>query len=216
MGQVVQTNGLGPWDLTTVGEQDDVAAKARYNNIKVHFGDIFGICGFKGGEPKKDDPAQKWKGRFVFRGSDVKMNTMTLQFSMNYRHPRQRLKHPRAIDAYGLIDGHTSSQCDAEQAYVQSHLGGTETWVRVSKDTWPSEWTGKFRKPVVLLKLAFYAHQTPVVTYWESHCKDRLIAGGFTPVSDLNSMYWHSKFKLLLMVYVDDFTMSGPCENMSK
>ena len=60
------------WDLTTVREQDDVAAKARYNNIKIHFSDIFGICGFKASEFKKDDPAQKWKGRFVFRGSDVK------------------------------------------------------------------------------------------------------------------------------------------------
>ena len=59
-------------DLTTVREQDDVAAKARYNTIKVHFGGIFGICGLKGSELKKDDPAQKWKGRFVFRGSDVK------------------------------------------------------------------------------------------------------------------------------------------------
>ena len=29
-------------------------------------------------------------------------------------------------------------------------------------------------------------------------------------------MYWHSKLKLLLMVYVDDFKMSGPSENLSK
>ena len=36
------------WDLTAVGEQDDVAAQARNNNIKVHFGCIFGICGVKG------------------------------------------------------------------------------------------------------------------------------------------------------------------------
>ena len=28
------------WDLTTVREQDDVAAKARYNNIRVHFADF--------------------------------------------------------------------------------------------------------------------------------------------------------------------------------
>ena len=60
------------WDLKTVREQDDVAAQARHNNIKVHFGDIFGICGVKGSELKKEDPAQKWKGRFEFRGSDVK------------------------------------------------------------------------------------------------------------------------------------------------
>ena len=28
-------------------------------------------------------------------------------------------------------------------------------------------------------------------------------------------MYWHSKLKLSLMVYVDDFKMFGPSENMS-
>ena len=61
------------WDPIAVNrERDDVAAKARYNNIKVHFGDIFGICGAKGGEFKKNDLAQKWKDRFVFRRSDVK------------------------------------------------------------------------------------------------------------------------------------------------
>ena len=52
--------------------------------------------------------------------------------------------------------------------------------------------------------------------YWESHCKDRLIAGGFTAISDWNSMYWRSKLKLLLIVYLDDSNMSGPGENMSK
>ena len=63
--------------------------------------------------------------------------------------------------------------------------------------------------------LALYGHPG-AGGYWESHCKERLIARGFTPVPDWNSMYWHSKLKLLLMVYVDDFKMSGPCENMSK
>ena len=66
-----------------------------------------------------------------------------------------------------------------------------------------------------VIKIVFYGHPD-AGDYWESHCKDRLIAGGFTPVSDGSSMYWHSKLKLLLMVYVGDFKMSGPCENMSK
>ena len=83
------------WDLITVREQDDVAAKARYNNINVHFGGIFGICGFKGSELKKDDPAQTWKGRLVFHGSDIKDEYNDAAISMNYRHPRQHLKHPK-------------------------------------------------------------------------------------------------------------------------
>ena len=67
----------------------------------------------------------------------------------------------------------------------------------------------------MLLKWVLYGHPD-AGGYWESHRKDRLVAGGFTPVSDWNSMYWHSDLKLLLMVYVDDFKMSGPCENMNK
>ena len=188
MGQIVQTDCTGS---NTFREQDDVAAKARYNNIKVHFGDMFGICGVKGSEIKKTDADPKWKGRFVFRGSDVKDEyNDTAIFNDVYSSPAT-LEASKAVDAYGLIGGPTSSQCDAEQAYVQSRLGGTEPWVRIPKDRWPAEWAGKFRKPVALLKLALYGH--PIAGgYWESHCKERLIAGGLTPVPDWNSMYWHS------------------------
>ena len=51
---------------------------------------------------------------------------------------------------------------------------------------WPAEWAGKFHKPVVL-KLALYGHPD-AGGYWESHCKERLIAGGFTPVPGWSSM----------------------------
>ena len=114
-----------------------------------------------------------------------------------------------------MTDGFTSSQCDAEQAYVQFRLGGIETWARIPEDRWPAEWAGRFRKPVVLLKLALRGHPD-AGGYGKSQCKERLVAGGLTPVPDWSSMYWHSKLKMLLMVYVDDFKMSGPSENMSK
>ena len=67
----------------------------------------------------------------------------------------------------------------------------------------------------LFLKLALYGHPD-AGRYLESHCKDRLIAGGSTPVPDWNSMYWHSKLFFLLMVYVDDFKVSGPFENMNE
>ena len=203
------------WDLNTVREQDEVAAQARCNNIKVHFGDIFGICGVKGSEFQEGDPAKKWKGRFVFRGSDVKDEYNDTAIFNELSSSPATLEASKAVDTYGLIDGNTSSQCDAELAYVQSRLGGTETWVRIPKDRWPVEWAGKFRKPVVLLKLALYGHPD-AGGYWEFHCKEKLVAGGFTPVHDWNSMYWHNKLKLLLMAYVDDFKMSGPVENMNQ
>ena len=112
------------WDLTTVREQDDVTAKAQDNNIKVRFGDIFGICGDKGGELKEDDPAQRWKRRFVFRGSDVKDEYNDTAVFNELSASPATIEASNAVDAYGLISGHTSSQCDAEQAYVQSRPGG--------------------------------------------------------------------------------------------
>ena len=37
----------------------------------------------------------------------------------------------RAADAYGLFPGHAVQQSDAEQAYTQAWLRGTETWIRL-------------------------------------------------------------------------------------
>ena len=145
------------WDLATVREQDEVAAQARNSNIKVHFGDIFGICGVKGSEFKEGDPAKKWKGRFVFRGRDVKDEYNDTAIFNGLSAFPAILEASKAVDAYGLIDGHTSSQCDAKQAYVQSRLGGTETWVRIPKDRWPAEWADKFRKPFAIKIGALWA-----------------------------------------------------------
>ena len=122
------------------------------------------------------------------------------------------LEASKAVDAYGLIDGNGSSQCYAEQAYVQSRLGGIPTWVRIPRDRWPPGWKGKCQNPVVRLNLALYGHPD-AGGHWEAHCKDKLEAGGFIPVPDWNSMCWHKELKLLLMVYVDDFKLSGPAKN---
>ncbi len=35
----------------------------------------------------------------------------------------------RAADTYGLLKGHKIMQADAKQAYTQSELKGTPTWV---------------------------------------------------------------------------------------
>eukprot|EP00972_Heterocapsa_arctica_P025538 3759700-Heterocapsa_arctica.AAC.1 len=38
------------------------------------------------------------------------------------------LEAAKSVDAFGLLPGHDVEQCDAQQAYVQSKLGGTPTW----------------------------------------------------------------------------------------
>ena len=39
---------------------------------------------------------------------------------------------------------------------------------------------------------------------------------GFVPIPDWRSCFWHKELSLLLVVYVDDFKMSGPSANISK
>ena len=121
----------------------------------------------------------------------------------------------KAGDFYGFIEGHSSETADAEQAYTQSLLGGTETWVKLPKERWPKEWVGKYRDPVVRLRLALYGHPDSG-GFWEQKCDTHLQSVGFEPIVDWRSCYFHKKWQLFLVVYVDDFKLSGPQANLAK
>ena len=82
----------------------------------------------------------------------------------------------------------------------------------LKNDRWPAQWAGKFRNSCAIKVGALWASRR-----WRIlgiSLQREIGCWGLTPVPDWNSMYWHSKLKLLLMVYVDDFKMSGPIENM--
>eukprot|EP00972_Heterocapsa_arctica_P009239 1362884-Heterocapsa_arctica.AAC.1 len=110
------------------------------------------------------------------------------------------------------MPNHSIGHCDAEQAYVQSKLGGIITWVTLPKERWSEAFNG-FDEPVVIFRLSLYGHPD-AGGYWEAQCKPKLLEGGFTTVADWTSVNWHPKLELLLMVYVDDFKLSGPSFNM--
>ena len=46
--------------------------------------------------------------------------------------------------------------------------------------------------------------------YWEAHCEAHLKSVGFESIPNWRSAYIHKKLKLALVIYVDDFKMSGP------
>ena len=71
------------------------------------------------------------------------------------------------------------------------------------------------RDPVVPLKLALYRHPD-AGGYWERHCETQLRSVGFVPIPDWRSCFWHAGLRLFLVVYVDDFKMSGPQDNMAR
>ena len=72
-------------------------------------------------------------------------------------------------------------------------------------------------EPVCPLVLALYGHPD-AGGYWERHCTERLMQCNFQPIdqSSWRSVFWHETLKLLLVVYVDDFKLAGPAENVPK
>jgi len=120
----------------------------------------------------------------------------------------------RCGDAYGLLPGHAVQQSDAEQAYTQAWLRGTPTWVRLPRDQWPAEWEG-MDDPVCPLHLALYGHPDSG-GHWERHCTEHLVSVGFQELPNWRSCFWHPELKLFLVVYVDEFKLSGPEENLQR
>ena len=82
--------------------------------------------------------------------------------------------------------------------------------MRIPREQWPKDgsWEG-IDDPVCPLVLALYGHPDSG-GYWEQHCDGKLRSEGFEPIKNWRSCYYHKKLKLMLVVYVDDFKLTGP------
>ncbi len=105
------------------------------------------------------------------------------------------------------------------QAYVQAKLGGTETWVEIPEEGWPEDWITNgppCERPCCRLIQALYGHPDSG-TFWEKHADKALKKVGFKPIAESwSSCYFNDSNGMYLVLYVDDFLMSGPEENMEK
>ena len=133
----------------------------------------------------------------------------------------------KAVNAHGLLKGHVIQASDADQAYTQALLGDevpgrgnivykvkTETWERLPPEARPDAWANLImRDPVVPLVRALYGHPD-AGGYREAHYEKHLREIGFEPVFNWPSVFYHKARNLLVMVYGDDFKMSGPTKNM--
>ena len=50
--------------------------------------------------------------------------------------------------------------------------------------------------------------------HWEQHCEAHLVSIGFQVIPDWPSTFWHPKWQLFLVVYVDEFKLAGKSENL--
>jgi len=109
---------------------------------------------------------QKRKGRIVYRGDLTKDHTGALAVFQELSANPTSLISARCNLAYGCLPGHTISQADAIQAYIQSLLKTSDrqgrpvdTWISLPPELQPPEWKKlPFRDPVVKLVKALYGH----------------------------------------------------------
>eukprot|EP00959_Pyramimonas_sp_CCMP1952_P003909 82384-Pyramimonas_sp.AAC.1 len=120
-------------------------------------GDSFAILVEKNAEVPEGHKGRKFKGRVVFDGSDVINQDRNAALFQELSSCPATMQASKAADAYGLFEGHDIQQADARQAFTQSKLGGTPTWVRLPKEAWPKSWGGMI-DPVCPLLLALYGH----------------------------------------------------------
>ena len=212
---------LGTWDEYVVREWSDVAREARNKGEEVHFGYLLGLCFEKGSELEDGDPGKKFKGRAVFQGDRVVNQNWEIALFQDLGSSPATLEASRACDAFGCVPGHKTEIADAPAAYVQADLKGTPCWVHMPEEAWPDDPVlrasfERMRKPVVQLKKALYGHPDSG-TFWEKHCDEHVRKVGFEPMGpEWPSCYFHPKLNLFLVIYVDDFKMSGPPDNLQK
>jgi hypothetical protein len=168
----------------------------------------------KNDELPETDPARKDKGRAVFQGNIVRDKDGNWAIFQELVSSPSTMEAARCADAYGMCPGNEVEQIDGEQAYTQALLQGTTTWVRLPRDRWPKAWEG-LSDPVCPLILALYGHPDGG-GHWELHCSKFLASIGFKELRPWRSCFCDEELKLFLVVYINDFKLSGPSANLKK
>jgi hypothetical protein len=198
----------GTWDLSSVREKHSVTSESRQSGVSVHFGQLMSICSEKFAELQEH--LRVLKGRIVYRGDigrDEYGSAAVYQDLAANPTSVQGLNH---CVAYGRLPGHKTTAADAIKAYVQSTLNAKQkTWIELPPELQPESWRGKYTKPVVLLIKSLYGHPE-AGAHWEKHLDNILRGFGGKVAPEFPSNYYFKGSELLLTVYVDDLTLSGP------
>ena len=199
----------GTFDLKGVMEFKDLKKELERTKEEVHFGDIFPIATLKFAEMPFE--MQQMKGRVVFRGSNITDQHGNSIIFEQLRNAPASMEAGRANLTYGAAPGHKSSCADAIQAYIQSYLKGCRTFARIPPMLRPPEWDG-MEDPVCLMILSLYGHPR-AGDYWYDDCKARVESIGFEEIPGWRGCFFDKRRRLFLIVYVDDFMLSGRAEH---
>ena len=205
---------MGTWDLESVTEEHIVKKRSIEEGVTIHLADLLAICSEKHMELSEE--LRTLKGRVCYRGDNARTAEGKLAVYQTMAASPTSIVAANAIIAYGLMKGHRISSADAIKAYLQSWLDSlAETWVRLPREVWPQEWfhsdgTPKYRRPVIRLLKSLYGHPEAGF-HWERHLAKELKSMGGIPIEEYPSTYVFPNYdNLALIVYVDDFVLSGP------
>ena len=202
----------GVFDMESVCEWAKVRAKARRDNVEVHHGSLATIVVEKGAELPLGHAGRKFKGRTVFLGDQVRNQDGQSAIFEELSSAPAAMEAGRLCDLWGCAPNNKQTTADGVQAYVQAWLQGPATWVEIPVIHWPQSWRERgLQRPVVLLKKALYGHPN-AGAYWENECSDRVRGLGYESIPNWPSVFWHPIKRLLLVIYVDDFKLSGPAD----
>ena len=150
------------WDKLVAAGCFDLKEAVEWSEVKknlpkgktVHIGSLIELCYQKGSELADDDPGKKYKGRIVFAGDRVKDQNGAAALFEELASSPAGMEASKFCDVYGLLPGHVLETADAEQAYIQANMVGTETWITIPEHRRPASWGGK--KMVLPLRKALY------------------------------------------------------------
>ena len=174
--------------MSRVREAADVRGEARRKSETAHFGRVAEMVYLKGAELGEDHPDQKFKGRDVFLGDNVKDQDFNFAVFEDLGSAPPSMEAARVLDAVSLFPGYAQEQSDATSAYTQSFLRGKPTWVSLPRERWPKSWEGKYTNPVCPLILPLYGHPD-AGTYWEAECAKHVLAAGFQVIDGWRSVF---------------------------
>ena len=206
---------INTWDESRVEAKRSV--KKRYERMgkPVNFGRLHDICVEKFSElPEKD---RVYKGRVVFGGHDIRQAEGLQVLFNDGGSGASFISASKVVDAVSMLPGCNGEQADAPMAYTQALIEGTDTYVTLPQHAWPKGCKERFPhdEPVCPLRLSLYGHPMTGV-HWERHCHKKLREAGFENIPGWECVFIRWQLQCILSVYVDDFKLAGPKENIDK